>query len=78
MSGSTFPLHQFLLYAASASPGLPGLAAARDLLTCPFVAELCACMCVCIRVRVCICSQVKQFPTHLQAPLCLACLNKWF
>lgn len=55
MSSSTFPLHQSLLYAASASAGLPGLAAARDLLTCSFVAEL-ACLRVCIRS-----------PSHLHA-----------
>lgn len=46
LGSSTFPLHQFLLHAAFASPGLPGLAAARDLLTCSFVVELCVFACV--------------------------------
>lgn len=52
ISSSTFPLHQSVLSAASAPPGLPGLAATGDLLTCSFVAELCGriCMCVCVCV----------------------------
>lgn len=72
LSSSTFPLHQFLFYAASASPGLPGLTAARDLLTCSFVADLSVFACACI------CSQVRQrLPTDMLL-LCLTCSKKFF
>jgi len=42
-----FSTASVLLSAAFLSSGLPGLAAAGDLLTCCFVAALCVCMWVC-------------------------------
>lgn len=66
VSSSTFPLHQSL-------QPLPRLPAARGLLTCPFVAELCIC------TRVCVNSQHNTTaPTRWHATLCLTCLNKSF
>lgn len=88
-SSSTFPLHQSQLYATSVSPGLSGLAAARDFLTCPFVAEPCVCVCerecVCLHVCVYLWSQVKPFPPidvilsawHAQTNSFIVWIQKW-
>lgn len=46
----------------SVSPGLPGLAATRDLFTCSFVAELYVCLFAYVCVCVFACSPVKQLP----------------
>ncbi len=55
-SSSTFPLHHSLLYAASASAGLPGLAAARDFAHLPFCCRtLSVRTFACLRVCVCVC-----------------------
>lgn len=63
VSCSTFPLHQSGLRAASASPGLPRLAVAGDLLTWPLPQD---CVYVCTHERVFPLSKGKQLtPTDM-------------